>query len=220
MNKYNCNDLINDKDIEKIYSVKEVSNTKLDSVCDSDDIKGAIINIYNNKAPINKGYILRFYYRNKEFTGKNGNGKVVWHFQCEYFDQYKSEGFGKKILQREIQLYQKEKYEELQINAKFDGIVVWRRLGLNYNNEEHELYIITKWREYLFNEYRVDKKDIKKLFSYVTVKSIPREYLYENLPNGVRTFTKWYNDQVLNDNNDFEASIGMNYNLTKGDVNE
>lgn len=223
MSKYDCDDILNNDDIKKIYNVKEIKKAKLTTDCDSDDKKGMDIDIFNDIEQINSAFILRNYYRNKSYLKKEGSGKVAEHVQCYFHDKYKSFGLGSKLSKREKKVYLENNFSQIHLNnASADGIIVWRKLGFEYVDENTERIILSLWHAYLTDELNLNKTNLKEYINLInnilTIKAIDKKYLYEGLPANKRTFTKWYSDKVNNDDNlDKEISTQMYYNLSEDD---
>ena len=67
-----------DSNIENIYKVEEITRTDLETLPEKEDVKGAIINIFNMTEQINSAPIIRFYYGKKDFSNLiPGHGGIL-----------------------------------------------------------------------------------------------------------------------------------------------
>ena len=208
-----------DSNIENIYKIQEITRVVLETVPEKEDVKGAIINIFNSTEQINNAPIIRFYYSKKDLIKSSiKDGKVVEHVQCYYNEKYKTFGLGSKINEREKIEYKKNEFLQIHINnASADGIIVWRRLGFQYVDENADRTILGLWYSYLADELKLNETNKEEFFDIIsktkTIKNIKKEYLYHNLPNGKKTFVEWYANKVNEENSQYEISTKMFYNL-------
>jgi hypothetical protein len=208
-----------DSSIKNIYKIQEISRMELETVPEKEDVKGAIINIFNSNNQINSAPIIRFYYGKKDLINSPvKDGKVVEHVQCYYYEKYRTFGLGSKINEREKSEYKKNNFLQIHVNnASADGIVVWRRLGFQYVDENADRTILGLWYSYLTDELKLNETNKEEFFDIIsktkTIKNIKKEYLYHNLPNGKKTFIEWYANKVNQENSEYEISTQMFYNL-------
>lgn len=208
-----------DSNIENIYKVEEITRTDLETLHEKEDVKGAIINIFNMTEQINSAPIIRFYYGKKDLINSHiKDGKVVEHVQCYYYEKYRTFGLGSKISEREKREYKKNKFLQIHVNnASADGIVVWRKLGFQYVDVNADRTILGLWYSYLADELKLNETNKEEFFDIIsktkTIKNIKKEYLYHNLPNGKKTFVEWYANKVNEENSQYEISTQMFYNL-------
>jgi len=208
-----------DSSIKNIYKIQEISRMELETVPEKEDVKGAIINIFNSNNQINSAPIIRFYYGKKDLINSPvKDGKVVEHVQCYYYEKYRTFGLGSKINEREKSEYKKNNFLQIHVNnASADGIVVWRRLGFQYVDENADRTILGLWYSYLADELKLNETNKEEFFDIIsktkTIKNIKKEYLYHNLPNGKKTFIEWYANKVNQENSEYEISTQMFYNL-------
>lgn len=92
---------------------------------------------------INIQQVQRIYYESKKLRGKtNTFGKVAKHEFLILKDMYRG-GRGKQIHESEYEAYKNHQlFEEIQVDAAWSGIIVWRRIGLEYVGKDTEINLI------------------------------------------------------------------------------
>ena len=147
-----CNSLISDAQIENIYKDDEfVITNSISSSCEDSDTKKTLIEVFDqNNINMLQRPIERTYFRNKElYSDKTTTGKVVKH---EYFI-LKDEFQGKKIVSnihpKEMDSYRANGFVEIQLDAAWDGLVVWKKMFYQFANVRDENFIKIAIQRYL-----------------------------------------------------------------------
>ncbi|MCG3665082.1 hypothetical protein [Aliarcobacter butzleri] len=215
-----CDHIIQEKLVNKIFKsfehekIKEIDvkqffeseNRKYVTV----DFKDAESNYitYENK-PLKISYI------NDCLLRKNtGRGKVIFLEQFFINEEFRKCAIASKLHKRELKFYTKLDFIQIQLDAVFEGTVVWIRAPFNFQIESacDERQIIQVWRSYILDIY-ADHPEKNNILTKVTkgINSIPKEYL---LGNSDRiSFSDWYIKK------DKKLSINMYKNLAKEEIN-
>jgi len=195
-----CNDLISDEDIENIYQDNSlILRNEVVSSCKNDNNKQATIHIYD-KDNLHMceggriGAIIRKYQRNSHFFSPSlsDTGKVVTHEQFLLRPQYRRKTIIKTIHAKEIEIYKRLGFQEIQLEAEFDGLVVWKKMLFKFKEDINLNFIKIAIQKYLSEIKGLSNKDIASI-----VKSNPFniqvEYLKGNNPE--QDFSNWiYNE--------------------------
>jgi len=178
-----CNDILSDSDIEKIYQNFDL---ELDSDCTNNNEKSVICDIKKDNKLINETKIGRTYYREYDLIKYIFKGKVAKHDMFILKAEYRNKGIAKSIHNNEMDIYQKNNFKQIQLEAAFDGIIVWKKLGFNYVNKNAERNLITAWKKYAKDILKLSTKEIIKINK---ISDISKSRLK---PNNKIQFTKWY----------------------------
>ena len=160
-----CNDIIPDHAIENIYDVEPITVCRCNCGCINNDTKNANVDIFNNGDEMLLLPIKRTYYREKELWSREGEGKVVKH---EYFilkPEYRRKGTAKKIHERELEAYRTYNFIEIQLDAAWDGIVVWSHLFFKPKDDFEAKKAVPLIQRYLSEVKGYDLKKIKEVLS-------------------------------------------------------
>ena len=147
-----CNDLISDIQIESIYKDDNlIDSNDVASLCTNEDLKKSQINIYDeNSSCMIQRPIERTYFRDKElFSDSSLSGKVVKH---EYFilkDEFQGKKVFSKIHPKEIETYRTCGFKEIQLDAAWDGLVVWKKMFFVFKSKRDENLIKIAIQKYL-----------------------------------------------------------------------
>jgi len=192
-----CNDLISDEDIENIYQDDSlILRNEVVTSCKNDDIKKATIHIYD-KDNLHMceggriGAIIRKYHRNSHFfspSNPSDIGKVVTHEQFLLRPQYRRKSIIKIIHPKEVETYIRLGFQEIQLEAEFDGLIVWKKMHFKFKEDLNLNFMKIAIQKYLFEVKGLSNRDIANI-----VKSNPFniqiEYLKGNSPE--QDFSDW-----------------------------
>jgi len=130
---------------------------------------------------MNKEPIHREYHITKSLKSSEGLGKVAEHKLFVLNDNQRGKGIAKKLHDKEIQIYVNNEFVEIHLDAAWDGIFTWDKLGFKYVNPvAHEPIVYSRWREYFLKSYtqenldKMGKYDI--LLKYGSIKTVPEKY--------------------------------------------
>lgn len=174
--------VISDNDIEIIYKTTPIERVNISSVYDTDELQKTTIDIFDkDNIRINKEPIYREYHINKLLKSSKGLGKVAEHKLFVLKDNQRGKGIAKKLHDKEIEIYSNNDFREIHLNAAWDGIFTWGKLGFKYVNPvAHEPIVYSRWREYFLKAYtqeNLDKMDkYAILLKYGTIKTVPEKY--------------------------------------------
>lgn len=197
-----CNDLIADPSIENVYKDGNLIVTNsVSSICDGNDTKKSEINIYDKDGEsMLQRPIERTYFRSKELcSDKATTGKVVKH---EYFilkDIYQGKKIASHIHPQEMDAYRNNEFKEIQLDAAWDGLVVWKKLLFKFASPSAESYIKISIQKYLKEVKNMSAEEIAK-----TIKGNPFSISLSHLKdpgNSQNDFRHWisrtYGRQVV-----------------------
>lgn len=147
-----CNSLISDVQIESIYQDDTlIKRNNVASQCDGNDCKKSLIDIYDkdDNWMLQKA-IERSYFRNKVlFSDDSRIDKVVKH---EYFilkDEFQGKKIISKIHPKEMDIYRTCGFKEIQLDAAWDGLVVWKKMFFVFKTKQDENLIKIAIQRYL-----------------------------------------------------------------------
>jgi len=192
-----CNAIINDSDISAMYSIPQINNIHLDTRCVDADQKEAFLKLFDTQGnPMTRFPVCRIYHQNALLKSFSGRGKVAEHKLFYLHPQYRGNGIANNLSFNEDNTYRRNGFIEIQLQAAWDGIVVWQKKGFQYVSPKTEYKVITAWRVYftnVFNELSLEEQaDIIR--QYKRIKDIPKKYL---LPEGKQSFTDWLDGKNL-----------------------
>jgi hypothetical protein len=148
-----CNSLISNAQIEDIYKDNNlISSNGVTHLCNEDNsIKKVHIDIYDTaNTPMLKRPIERSYYRDFPLMSDSDNtGKVVKH---EYFilqDAFQGKKIVSAIHPKEIETYRLCEFKEIQLDAAWDGLVVWKKMFFKFKNPQAENFMKIAIQRYL-----------------------------------------------------------------------
>lgn len=160
-----CNDLISNSDIENIYKDDNliVTNSIL-SNCETDDSKKSLIKIFDKDSDcMLQRDIERVYFRNKELLSKKEElGKVVKH---EYFilkDEFQGKKIASSVHVKELEAYRRNNFNEIQLDAAWDGLVVWKKMFFKFASVKDESLIKIAIQRYLREIKNMSIEEIEK----------------------------------------------------------
>ncbi|GEM_PF-2554022 len=194
-----CNVIISDNAIKSIYKYKgTVSNVTVNSHCVSDNVKTANINIFSSAEPsnqLNHQPIQRTYYNQKSlFKNPALSDKVVVH---EYFilkEEYRGQHIMTKLHTKELQQYKLLNFKEIQLNAAWDGLIVWKKMNYQFLNTIEESKAIIALQRYLREERQLSVNDINDIIKNDPF-SINLQYL--RAEPSIRSFMEWaYSNRI------------------------
>jgi hypothetical protein len=181
--------MISKSNIENIYN-GVLPITSANVTLDPDN--RALIKIFDNEIEINKSEIQRYYYSNYPLINSGINGNVASHFLFVLKDEYRGLGIATNIHDKEYTTYASLGFNQIQLKASWDGVIVWKKLGFSYKFAFSEDSIVAKWKEYVSSELGYQGKDFFDIIKGISaISQIQRKYLR---PNGKKSFTDWLND--------------------------
>jgi hypothetical protein len=186
--------MITKEHIENIYQgVPPISDAevRLTSGYDSK----SLINIFDNEIQMNNSEIIRYYHDNYPLIASTRSGKVASHFLFVLNNDYRGRGIATNIHDKEYDTYLFLGFEQIQLKASWDGVIVWKKLDFEYKYSSSEDTIIAKWKEYINSELGYSGKDFFDIIKNITtIDQIKRKYLR---PVGAKSFTDWLNEQDI-----------------------
>ena len=184
-----CHDLISDAMIENIYkAVDPIASNQVQTECTDDNTKHAFVEIFTSEHTSMLVHpIERNYYKEKELWAKPGEvGKVVKH---EYFildDAFRGNGIAKKIHIREMDAYRTNGFQEIQLDAAWDGLIVWKKLYFHFKSPQDESLIKIAIQRYLREIKNYGNEEIEKL-----IKPSPFSISMNHLKDDSIDFKDW-----------------------------
>lgn len=133
-----CNNIISDNDILSAYKVNNIcdNNNIVASYCVGNNFKTVKIDMHDKQnQSILKRNIERSYHLSQPlFKEKNKLGKIAEHKYFILKDEYRRRSIGGTIHSNELNLYKQLKFNEIQLRAAWDGLIVWEKLGFKYKD--------------------------------------------------------------------------------------
>lgn len=194
-----CNEIISDNAIKSIYKYKgTVSSVTVTSYCVSSNEKKVDIDIFSSVEPsnrLNHQPIQRTYYNQKNlFKNPSLIDKVVVHDYFILKGEYRGQHIMTKLHTKELQTYKLLNFKEIQLNAAWDGLIVWKKMNYQFLNTIEESKAIIALQRYLREERQLSVNEINDIIKNNPF-SINLQYL--RAENNVRSFMDWaYNNRV------------------------
>ncbi|GGD47585.1 hypothetical protein GCM10012288_22270 [Malaciobacter pacificus] len=161
-----CNSLISDTDVENIYKDGKIISKNISHSFSSVDCSTKkILIIVFDKHNINMLHrpIERLYFQNKQlFSDSSKSGKVVKH---EYFmlkDEFQGKNIASNVHVKELETYKINGFLEIQLDAAWDGLVVWKKLFYNFATVRDENLIKVAIQRYLREVKNMSLEEIDK----------------------------------------------------------
>jgi hypothetical protein len=134
--------------------------------------------------------VRREYHNSKAFYSDiTKNGKVAVHKLFKLLKKNRRRGIAKRIHAKEVAMYRDNKFDEIQLEAAWDGVVVWHKLFFTYMSVEEEKKLKKSLALYLMKVKKLAAKEIEIeiIKSFAAIKS--------SLLKGTGSqpsFTEWY----------------------------
>lgn len=188
-----CNQIISNQAIQYIYKYKGVIlRADVTHTCLGENEKKVDIDIFASVSPhdrLNHQPIQRTYYLQKELLGKKDLiGKVAVHNYFVLKDQYRSQGIMTKVHSKELETYKQLEFQEIQLDAAWDGLIVWKKMNYQFINNIEESKVILLLQVYLRTERRLTTNEINDIIQN-TPFSINVQYLRAD--NNIISFMDW-----------------------------
>lgn len=189
-----CNNLISDTDIKSIYKDDKIIITNsVASTCEDDDTKKSLVDMIDKDGhTILQRAIERTYFRDKElYSNKMQTGKVVKH---EYFilkDESQGKKIASKIHVKELETYSRNTFKEIQLDAAWDGLVVWKKMYFKFASVKDESIIKIAIQMYLKQVKNMSIEEIEKV-----IKNKPFSINLSYLKDDSIDFRHWINDKM------------------------
>ncbi len=184
-----CNNLISNAAIESVYNDGAfVASNRVVSSCINNDTKKAFVEIFdeNNTALLEKP-IERSYFRQKPLlSNASSSGKVVKH---EYFilkDEFQGKKIASKVHAKEMEVYRNNGFVEIQLDAAWDGLVVWKKMLYKFASAKDENLIKIAIQRYLREVKRMSISEIEK-----AIKNNPFSIHVSYLKDDSQDFKEW-----------------------------
>ncbi len=188
-----CNDLISNIDIESIYDnvTSHLLTASMHSHCIDSDTKKANISIQLNGDDLTTNLTKREYFRDRPLINHLGSsGKVVEHITFVIKDEYRDDGIAKSIHVEELKIYERNEFQQIQLTAVGQGILVWYHLYYKFVEDDGEEDVLIQLWSYLKQVHSLDRDTIEKKFKNKNLKDIPNKYL-QAPSTGAIDFAEW-----------------------------
>ena len=147
-----CHDLISKDEILSIYSTKTISKIWFREDCAggiNPNVKEVEIGLLDKDMdPMLIHPIKRTYFRDLQLKTYSGTGKVAKHDLFVLKQDYRRKGFAKEFHKKELPIYKSKEFNEIHLDAAFDGVIVWKKLGYSYEEESQNITLLGIWKRY------------------------------------------------------------------------
>lgn len=184
-----CDSIIPDKDIGEIYSIKQISKINLlKQPCEGASLKEIKIDLFDKDGTyITYLPIDRKYYKQAKLRAFEGVGKVAKHELFVLNEEHRDKGIAKAIAAQEEVVYRRNGFNEVHIDAAFDGVNVWKKLRYEfvYDSDKHKIF--SAWRAYIMQVWP-DKEKLNIITKYQKIDDVPKKYMK---PRGLPSMGDW-----------------------------
>lgn len=189
-----CNKIISDQAIQYTYKYKGVilhADVRAHP-CSGENEKKVDINIFASEEPhdqLNHQPIQRTYYAQKELRGKKGLiGKVAFHNYFILKKQYRAQGIMTKVHSKELETYKQLEFQEIQLDAAWDGLIVWKKMNYIFDGPTEASKAIVPLQIYLKTERKLSTNQINDIIKNDPF-SINLQYL--RAETNIMSFMDW-----------------------------
>jgi len=129
------------------------------------------------------------FFLNSQLLGSVGNGKVAKLGTIRIKEAQKVNGIGKEIHAQHLLVLSQNQFKEIQLKAKWDGVIVWPSLFFKFRNEDDEDELIEHISVYMLDVLGFPRAKVSRILDqYDGMQSINSHLK----PNGKTWFTEWY----------------------------
>ena len=176
----NCDKMISDNQILEAYTISEiipkfrVSSYESNPKCVDENHKSSLIYLTKNNSDVLQHCCIH----NEYFLIENE--KTVKLHNITIKNTLRRDRLAKKIIYKNKEIYKQNGFKSIVLKAINDGVVVWKKLGFEFDNITDEKIVIKQ-----FNIYLREIKGINEKF--VNIKQVPKDYFFDESIN----FTDW-----------------------------
>lgn len=128
---------------------------------------------------------------NSQLFGSSGNGKVAKLGNIRIKEDKKVIGIGKAIHVQQLLVFGQNNFNEIQLKAKWDGVIAWPSLFFKFRNEHDEDELLEHIVTYMLDILGFDSSKVNGImYRYSGIRHLSR-YLK---PTDKIWFTKWYQE--------------------------
>lgn len=189
-----CSDIIKDREIEDAHSVASdnISASIVDNkICDDFmriddiDIRQNGVSICEEGMPL----MLSAYARKQLLPKRDREEKVVVIEHIRLKNDFKGKGVFTSIHQKQLEVFARNEFVQMQLKATNDGLVVWLNLHFKIYKEDDidELYEL--FAVYMAEILGYNSTKIEKIFKNI---DDPKETVSFLTPRDKMWFTQWY----------------------------
>ena len=195
-----CDRVLTDAEIVSIYNIKQekLKASVVYKDCrggGSDAQKYVRIEVSTANDVLVERPVEREYFEQAKLLSKTGYGKVAKHYLFRLKESYKQHGIGKELHANEFTLYKLREFDEIQLKAAWDGLVVWRRLHFRFINQDVEKSLLRKLQAYLIEIKGYSKSEVATILDKKqSIASIHSDYLIDSVK---LHFTDWLTQKAL-----------------------
>jgi len=121
--------------------------------------------------------------------GRSGRGKIAKLHNIRIKVDKKSTGLGKELHTQQLTVLRAQNFDEMQLSAKWDGVIVWPSLFFKFKNEYDEEELLDHISTYMFDVLRYNNEKISRIMrQYKSIKEIATHLK----PEDKIWFTEWY----------------------------
>ncbi len=196
-----CHKLISDSDIQTIFELDDIITEVIcTSECPDINTKVAHIHIYNKedslitdtnyKCEHNTNYICRVYHAKKKLKNSDKIAKIAEHKLLVLKKEYRNRKISKFLKENEDRIYKKNDIKQVWLEAIWDGIITWNRIGYIFVDPSIENDLISHWRRYVIDKFILEESDYQKLMKVNKLADIPKRYLLPK-DSKIEPFYEW-----------------------------
>lgn len=129
--------------------------------------------------------------KDNRLWGIQGRGKVAKLHNIRIKPDKKSGGLGKDIHIQQLSVLKEQNFNELQLSAQWDGVIVWPSLLFKFQNEDDEDELLEHITNYMLDVLGYNADKVSRIMStYDGIPSISKLLR----PKNKDWFTKWYQE--------------------------
>lgn len=182
-----CENIISNDDIMSIYKISNLNILKMSHFCEEESSKKSVdIELQYDGNELLEMPVTRDYFLNRQLLNKNQTGKVAYHLSFIIKKDYRNQGLSKTIHENELLIYRNNSFQQIQLQAASDGLVVWSRLLYKFVKTSDEKMVLRELRIYLQEIKKIDDTRIEKMLK-LKISDIDASYFYDDKVN----FTDW-----------------------------
>lgn len=129
------------------------------------------------------------FHNSKPLIKKSSNDKVAILKNIKIKHRHRKAGLGKELHAKNLEVLKANNFKQIQLTAKWDGVIFWPSLFFSFNDEEDENELLEAISLYMLEVLQLKKDTVRNIMkNYTDINSIKDRLK----PKTKQWFTDWY----------------------------